>query len=88
MMNWISSIIIMAAVDNMMSTGEGILLSMQVVGGIVAAISIGVGAYFLMAGGARGRMTSIGWFMGAAGGLVLLMGALGISQWIESTITF
>ena len=88
MMNWISSVIIMAAVDNLMSTGEGILLSMQVVGGIVAAISIGVGAYFLMAGGARGRMTSIGWFMGAAGGLVLLMGALGISQWIEGTITF
>ncbi|SDI43618.1 hypothetical protein [Natribacillus halophilus] len=85
---WIEWQLILGAVDNIQSTGESILMGMQVVGGVVAAISIGIGAYFLMAGGARGRMSSIGWFVGAAGGLVMLLGALGISQWIESSITF
>ncbi|MBB6449842.1 hypothetical protein HNR44_001820 [Geomicrobium halophilum] len=88
MIQWVESMIIMAAIDNIQSTGESILLGMQVVGGVVAAIAIGIGSYFLMAGGARGRMMSVGWFVGAAGGLVMLLGALAFSQWIESTITF
>jgi hypothetical protein len=47
-----------------------------------------VGGYYLILGGDRGRTKSVGWFIGAAVGLVIVMGAYGLAQAIDSNISF
>jgi hypothetical protein len=73
---------------NLISTGEAILLWAQRLGLIGAALAFCVGGYYLMFGGDRGRGKSVGWFLGGAVGLIVVMGAYGIATGIDNNITF
>lgn len=77
-----------AGIDGLVSTGEQILSMAQTMGLIAAAIALCVGGYYLILGGDRGRTKSVGWFIGAAAGLVIVMGAYGLAQAIDSNISF
>ena len=74
--------------DGLIDTGLPILEWAQRLGLIAAAIAFCAGGYFLMLGGDRGRPKAIGFFIGAAVGLVVVMGAYGIAESIDSNIKF
>lgn len=74
--------------DSLISTGQSILEWAQKLGIIGAAIGLCIGGYFLMFGGDRGRSKATGWFIGATVGLVIVMGAYGLAQGIDSNIKF
>ncbi|KAB2488188.1 hypothetical protein [Priestia endophytica] len=81
----------LGAADGMgglIESGKSILKWFQRLGIICAAIAFGVGGYLLMLGGDRGRQKCIAWFIGGAVGLVIVMGALGIAQGVDSNIKF
>ncbi|MCZ2260783.1 hypothetical protein [Sporosarcina sp. G11-34] len=74
--------------EGLISTGQSVLEWAQQLGLISAAIAFCIGGYYLIWGGDRGRGKSIGWFIGAAVGLVIVMGAYGIAQGIDGNIKF
>lgn len=74
--------------EGLISTGQAILEWAQRLGMISAAIAFCIGGYYLIWGGDRGRGKSIGWFVGGAVGLVIVMGAYGIAQSVDSNIKF
>lgn len=74
--------------EGLISTGQAILEWAQRLGLISAAIAFCIGGYYLIWGGDRGRGKSIGWFIGGAVGLVIVMGAYGIAQSVDSNIKF
>lgn len=74
--------------EGLIATGQAVLEWAQRLGMISAAIAFCIGGYYLIWGGDRGRGKSIGWFIGAAVGLVIVMGALGIAQSVDSNIKF
>lgn len=74
--------------EGLIATGQAILTAMQALGLITAAISIGIGAYYLIVGGEQGRRKAVQWFIGAAVGLVILMGASAIASGIDQNIKF
>ncbi|KMY52555.1 hypothetical protein AC623_20685 [Bacillus sp. FJAT-27231] len=82
---------VLGAADGMsglISTGESILKWAQRLALIGAAISFCIGGYYLMFGGERGRHKSITWFVGGAVGLVVVMGAYGLAQGVDSNVKF
>ena len=74
--------------ESLIETGQEVLNWAQRLGLISAAIAFCIGGYFLIWGGDRGRGRSVGWFIGAAVGLVIVMGAYGLAEGIESNIKF
>jgi len=74
--------------EGLISTGTAILEWAQRLGLISAAIAFCIGGYYLIWGGDRGRGKSIGWFIGSAVGLIIVMGAYGIAQSIDTNIKF
>lgn len=74
--------------DGLIETALAILEWAQRLGLIAAALAFLTGGYFLMLGGDRGRGKAVGWFIGAAVGLVVVMGAYGIAEGIDSNIKF
>lgn len=74
--------------DNLINTGQDILTWVQRAGIISAALGFCVGAFYLIFGGDRGRSKSVGWFIGGAVGLIVLMGAEGIASGIDDNINF
>lgn len=85
------NVVEVASVDGMsglISTGESILKWFQQLGLIGAAIAFCIGGYYLMLGGDRGRPKAVGWFVGSAVGLIVVMSAYGIAQGVDSNISF
>ena len=74
--------------DGLTNTALAILEWAQDLGLIAAAIAFLTGGYFLMLGGDRGRPKAIGFFIGAAVGLVVVMGAYGLAEGINNNIKF
>lgn len=74
--------------DGLIETGQQILEWAQRLGLIGAAIAFCIGGYFLMFGGDRGRSRSIGWFIGGAVGLIIVMGAYGLAEGVNDNISF
>lgn len=74
--------------DGLIETGTSLLKWFQRFGIIGAAIAFCIGAYYLMFGGDRGRGKAVGWFIGATVGLIIIMGATGIANGIDSNIKF
>lgn len=74
--------------DGLIETGTAILEWAQRLGMIGAAIAFTIGGYYLMFGGDRGRGKSIGWFIGGAVGLIIVMGAYSIAQSVDGNIKF
>lgn len=74
--------------EGLIATGQAILEWAQQLGLLSAAIAFCIGGYYLIWGGDRGRGKSVGWFIGGAVGLVIVMGAYGIAQSIDSNIKF
>ena len=72
----------------MYESGQSLLRFIQGFGILFAVAGFSVGAYFLMVGGARGRMSCVGWFIGAAVGLMVLMGANDIAESIQNQSQF
>jgi hypothetical protein len=82
---------LLGSVDGMsglINTGQSILKWGQRLGIIGASIAFLIGGYFLMLGGDRGRSRSVGWFVGGAVGLIVVMGAYGLASGIDSNIKF
>lgn len=92
MLDLLSSMpLVLGAADGMnglIETGTSILKWAQRLGLIGAALAFCIGGYFLMLGGDRGRGRSVGWFIGGAVGLVIVMGAYGLASGIDSNIKF
>ncbi|WP_298788581.1 hypothetical protein [uncultured Marinococcus sp.] len=90
MKEWMAQSLVVGStgVNDLVSTGERIISTAQTLGLISAAIALCVGGYYLMLGGDNGRRKSVGWFIGALAGLVVVMGAYGIAQAIDSNISF
>lgn len=84
----LTDFVLLSAISNLQSTGASILTAMQLLGIISASIAFGIGAYHLIWGGVRGRQSSIVWFIGGAVGLVVLMGATAIAEYIDSQVVF
>ncbi|MDC2867339.1 hypothetical protein [Bacillus sp. BP-3] len=83
--------LILGAGDGMgslVNTGESVLTWAQRLGIISAAIAFCIGGYYLIWGGERGRHKSIGWFIGSALGLIIVMGAKGLAEGVNSNIKF
>lgn len=76
------------AVERVNSVGAEIVVAMQQVGGTGAAIAFSVGALYHMFGGDRGRDTAFRWYKGGAIGLIVLLSAFVISQFIVDKATF
>lgn len=74
--------------QNLIDTGEDILKWLQRGGIVGAAIAFCIGGYFLIFGGDRGRGRAVGWFIGAAVGLVVVMGALALAKGVDQNIRF
>ena len=74
--------------DGLLATSLAILEWAQRFGLVGAAASFMIGGFTLMLGGDRGRPKAIGWFIGAAVGLVIVMGAYGLAEGIDSNIKF
>lgn len=74
--------------SGLINTGQSILLWAQRLGIMGAAIAFCIGGYYLMLGGDRGRSRSIGWFVGGAIGLIIVMGAYGLADGVNSNIKF
>ena len=74
--------------DGLIETALATLEWAQRFGLIAAAAAFTVGGYFLMVGGDRGRPKAIGFFVGGAVGLVIVMGAYGLAEGINSNIKF
>ena len=74
--------------EGLTSTALALLEWAQDLGLIAAAIAFLTGGYFLMLGGDRGRPKAIGFFIGAAAGLIVVMGAYGIAESINNNIKF
>lgn len=74
--------------DGLIETGIDLLEWAQRLGLIGAAIAFTIGGYFLMFGGDRGRSRAVGWFIGGALGLVIVMGSYGIAEGVDSNISF
>ena len=74
--------------DGLTGTGLAILEWAQTLGIIAAALAFCVGGYFLILGGDRGRPKAIGFFVGAAVGLIIVMGAHNIAESINDNIKF
>lgn len=87
-MESMQQLVIFSGMNNLVSTGESILAWAQGLGLIGAAIAFCIGGYYLMFGGDRGRTKAIGWFLGGAVGLIVVMGAYSLATGIDDNITF
>lgn len=74
--------------DSLITTGQSILQWAQRLALIGAALAFCIGGYYLIFGGERGRQKSITWFIGGAVGLVIVMGAYGLAEGVNSNIKF
>ena len=72
----------------MYQSGQSLLRFIQGFGILFAVAGFSVGAYILMVGGARGRMTCVGWFIGAAAGLMILLGSHDIAEALQGQSQF
>jgi hypothetical protein len=68
--------------------GQNILLGIQVIGGIVLAISIGIAAYHFIVGGRQASDIGKSRVVGAIIGFILLMGASALQAWLQSFVHF
>lgn len=74
--------------DSLMSSLESLLSAMQMPAGVCAAIAFVIGGYQLLLGGDQGRQKSVKWFIGAAVGLVIILGATALSELVSENIKF
>lgn len=80
--------VLATGVDGIVSAGYNLVTMLQAGGIAAAAIGISIGAYYLILGGSAGRMRCIPWLIGAAAGVILLMGARPIAESIDSNVQF
>lgn len=74
--------------EGLQATGMSLIEWAQILGPLAAAVAIIIGGFYLIVGGDRGRPKAIGWFIGAALGLIIVMGAIGIAESINDNIKF
>lgn len=69
-------------------SGESLLWYVRGFGILIFLAAVTIGSFILMGGGARGRMMSVGWFLGAVAGLLILLGANDIAEGIQNQTQF
>ncbi|MGG3801903.1 hypothetical protein [Metabacillus fastidiosus] len=74
--------------NGLIQTGQSIITWAQRLAMVGAAIAFCIGGYFLIFGGEGGRRKSITWFVGGAVGLVIVMGAMGLAEGVDSNVKF
>lgn len=74
--------------DSLMTTGISILEFFQKFGILGTAFAFCIGGYFLIFGGDRGRSKAVGWFVGGAIGLIVVMGAYTLAETLDSNVQF
>lgn len=76
------------AMDGLINTGNSFITWMQRGAQVSTAIVFCYAAYLLIWGGERGRHKCVGWFIGAAAGLVIVMGCMYLSESVTSNVKF
>lgn len=71
-----------------METFRKILEAAQQPAGLAAAIAFVIGGYYLIFGGDQGRQKAIKWFIGAAVGLIIVLGATALSTLVSDNVNF
>jgi len=74
--------------DSLMETFRQILEAAQRPAGLAAAIAFVIGGYYLIFGGDQGRQKAIKWFIGAAVGLIIVLGATALSTMVSDNVNF
>ncbi|WP_242230099.1 hypothetical protein [Bacillus cereus group sp. BfR-BA-01329] len=88
MLELLSNLMIGDAMDGLVKTGNSIIQWAQRGAMVGAAIAFCIGGYFLIFGGDRGRSKCIGWFIGGAVGLVIVMGCSVLAESVNSNVKF
>ncbi|MDM5152528.1 hypothetical protein QUF88_00390 [Bacillus sp. DX1.1] len=76
------------AMDGLVNTGNSLITWMQRGAMVSTAIVFCWGAYLLIWGGQQGRHKCVGWFIGGAVGLVIVMGCTYLAESVDSNIKF
>lgn len=82
------SMLLASGVDGIVQSGFNLVRMLQAGGIAATAVGFSVAAYYLILGGAAGRMRCVPWLIGGAAGLILLMGARPIAEGIENEVQF
>ncbi|WP_052017240.1 hypothetical protein [Exiguobacterium sp. OS-77] len=69
-------------------TGLSLLQFFQGLAVIAAAIAFAVGGFYFIFGGDRGRSKAVGWLIGGAVGLIIVMGAFTLAEMVNDNIKF
>ncbi|MGL6103866.1 MAG: hypothetical protein ACRC00_11920 [Exiguobacterium acetylicum] len=72
----------------MNETGLSLLQFFQSPAVISAAIAFVVVGFYFIFGGDRGRSKAVGWIVGGAGGLIIIMGAVTLAEIVNDNIKF
>lgn len=78
----------MDVIQQLSEMGYEVVKWLQILAIPGAAISFGVGGLIQIFGGSEGLRKAKPWYIGAAIGLIFIIGASSISQFIERKITF
>lgn len=74
--------------QSLINMGNDFLSQLQLLGGIVMAISLGGGAFQQMTGGSEGMRKAKPWYIGAVVGFIVLLGAGAISAYVKQKTQF
>ncbi|MBD7916299.1 hypothetical protein H9660_14220 [Clostridium sp. Sa3CUN1] len=78
----------MDVIQQLSEMGYEVVKWLQILGIPAAAIAFGIGGTIQIFGGSEGLRKAKPWYIGAAIGLIFIIGASSISQFIERKITF
>jgi Type IV secretion system pilin len=78
----------MDVIQQLANMGNEFVSWMQILGVVGAAIAFGIGGFQQIFGGAEGLRKAKPWYIGAAVGLIFILGASAIAGFLKMKITF
>lgn len=78
----------MDVIQQLVNMGNELVSWMQMLGIPAAAIAFGVGGFQQIFGGAEGLRKAKPWYVGAAVGLIFIIGSSAIAAFLKMKITF
>lgn len=78
----------MDVIQQLVNMGNEFITWMQLLGIPASAIAFGIGGFQQIFGGAEGLRKAKPWYIGAAVGLIFILGASAISAFLKTKITF
>lgn len=78
----------MDVIQQLADMGTEVITWMQILGVPAAAIAFGIGGFLQIFGGAEGIRKAKPWYIGAAVGLIFIIGASALASFLNTKITF